>query len=235
MGFADNSGVMGRRIAVIVAALVAYGIFVWWMAAPLNIHSPWFWVVLAVFDWLVLASCCLLLGGDYPEDFARSSETGDLKQWFVWTAAAPLVAMFIGWMVSTPLFATEAYASRLAPQNATFEEWSDRLTMDGISLMDTESATIAGNRELGGLGNVASQFSDSDYWQIVTDDGPRKVSGLQYASFLKWLNDRGGGTPGYVSVDPVRQDAQYHALDEGDAWKGTASEAKDVSEVVTLD
>ena len=39
-----------------------------------------------------------------------------------------------------------------------------------------------------------------------------KVSGLKYASFFKWWNNRNSGVPGYVQVNPVNSEAKYVKL-----------------------
>ena len=49
--------------------------------------------------------------------------------------------------------------------------------------MDTESARIFGNRKIGSLSDVVSQYEiEPDYTKISIKGQPMKVTGLKYAS-----------------------------------------------------
>ncbi|MBR2892889.1 MAG: hypothetical protein IKB94_03445, partial [Clostridia bacterium] len=82
---------------------------------------------------------------------------------------------------------------------------------DSIALMDTASAQMLGDREIGTLSDVVSQFDVSyEYTQIDFKGKPVKVSPLEYAGFFKWSNNKAGGIKGYVSVDPVSMSASFN-------------------------
>jgi hypothetical protein len=81
--------------------------------------------------------------------------------------------------------------------------------------MDGASAVIIGNKKLGELSHVVSQYEvGTHYTQINYHGVPRKVSNLEHADFFKWFNNRDKGIPGYVSVDPVNATADYVEFDE---------------------
>ena len=83
-------------------------------------------------------------------------------------------------------------------------------TVTNIALMDSDSATTIGNRTLGSLSHVVSQYEvASKYSQINYNGVPKKVANLEYVGFFKWLNNRENGIPGYVMVDPVNISAEY--------------------------
>lgn len=85
---------------------------------------------------------------------------------------------------------------------------SDKVT--DIALMDTQSARVFGNRKIGSLSDVVSQYEvEKDYTQISIKKSPMKVSSLKYASFFKWFNNRDKGIPGYVKVNPINSNAEY--------------------------
>ena len=59
-----------------------------------------------------------------------------------------------------------------------------------IALMDTSSASMLGNRELGALSHVVSQYDLSDYYTQINYHGtPQKVANLEYDGFFKWINN----------------------------------------------
>ena len=81
---------------------------------------------------------------------------------------------------------------------------------DSIALMDTASARMLGDREIGALSDVVSQYNVSyDYTQIDYKGKPVKVSALEYAGFFKWNNNKHNGVKGYVTVDPVSMSASF--------------------------
>ena len=102
--------------------------------------------------------------------------------------------------------------------------------VSNIALMDTESAIIIGNRTLGALSGVVSQYVISPmYTQINCADTPRKVSPLEYSDFFKWLNNKSAGIPGYVMVDPVKSGAEYVALEDPLYYAESAYFGKDLA------
>ena len=57
-----------------------------------------------------------------------------------------------------------------------------------IALMDTEGARIIGDRAIGSLSDVVSQYEVSDdYTQIDYNGQPMKVAPLNYASFIRYM------------------------------------------------
>ena len=86
---------------------------------------------------------------------------------------------------------------------------------DAIALMDTASAERLGDRRIGSLTDVVSQFNVGEYIQINYRETPSKVAALSYDGFFKWSANRGRGVPGYVIVNPVDMSAEYVALENG--------------------
>ena len=70
-------------------------------------------------------------------------------------------------------------------------------TVTNIALMDSASATTIGNRTLGALSNVVSQYEIApNYSQINYVGTPQKVANLEYVGFFKWFTNRDTGIPG---------------------------------------
>ena len=84
-----------------------------------------------------------------------------------------------------------------------------------VALMDTDSAKVVGQRAIGALSDVVSQYEISEnYSQIALDGAPMKVASLEYAGFFKWFNNRKNGIPGYILVDAVDFEANYVKLEK---------------------
>ena len=124
------------------------------------------------------------------------------------------VIIIIGITGST-LFNATTYSEIMSINNADFsKDLAESVGTDSIALMDTSSAKMLGDREIGALSDVVSQFDVSEnYIQIDYNGKPIKVSALNYAGFFKWINNKSTGIKGYVTVDPVSMSASFEKTD----------------------
>lgn len=132
-------------------------------------------------------------------------------------AAVVAACYFVGSIAGSTLLRARTYASLLPVKEYDFSrDIEETGQVTDIALMDTASARKFGNRKIGSLSDVVSQFEvEEDYTQISIQGHPMKVSGLKYASFFKWWNNKDKGIPGYVKVNPVNSEAEYVALEQG--------------------
>ena len=195
---------------LVTAALTA---LVWYAVSPaLNIHSIELWVI--VLGALLLLSFLLAAcESDQPKGKKRrvGTFTGIVT-------GVLLLVLAVGALLGTKLFHAGRYAS-LAQQRIEYRDFLEDVPEEGsvtnIALMDTASAQIIGNRQMGSLSTLVSQFETSDYSTITLNERPMKVSALQYAGFFRYLRNADAGVPGYIQVDPVTQKATYVELSEG--------------------
>lgn len=212
--------------AAAAAAVLALGFY---LGCPaLNVHNPGLWWLLdgglLVF---VLVSQLVKAGSDYRQQAYRQvlgkkknrkkkKENAVVELRFsgrsfllpgVFTAVILLITAAGG-----KLFNAADYARILSVQEADFtEDLAESVGTDSIALMDTASAKMLGDREIGALSDVVSQFDVSDdYTQIDRGGRPLKVAALEYAGFFKWSNNKADGVKGYVTVDPVSMSASFH-------------------------
>ena len=122
-----------------------------------------------------------------------------------------MLALIFGGIASAQLFHAKTYANIITVQESEFEkDMPETTSVTNIALMDTASARTIGNRTLGSLSQVVSQYYVNDqYSQINYKNLPKKVAVLEYAGFFKWVENRSNGIPGYVMVDPVNNSANY--------------------------
>lgn len=207
----QNSPTILYGIVMSVVSGLIFMAVAWLLHIPLNPNILMFWVELLAAI-VVVATCT-----SFFVDTKKGYETGEtLFDMFPILGVIPLVIIvivLIGLFIGSRMISSDAYANRLKVEQSSFAEWSDDLRIEGISLMDTDSATMVGNRELGSLQDVVSQFDDAQYYQVIIGGTPQKVAPLRYVGFFSWLNNRDKGTPGYVLVDPIKQNADYHKLE----------------------
>ena len=126
-------------------------------------------------------------------------------------AIIPMIVLVVGNIISSTFFNAQKYSSIIDVKEAVFEtDMPENSVVSNIALMDSDSANIIGNRTLGALSDVVSQYQvNGTYYQINFKGTPQKVSNLEYGDFFKWINNRDVGIPGYVMVDPVNSTAEY--------------------------
>ena len=206
------------RISLFVIFAAVIGGFYYAYFPAINIHLEIFWTTLIV----VFLSLAIILGAksSISQMVGRLSKKPSIKEfsWFAKLCSVLVIVcvgvLIVGSALGATLFRSRAYANLLPVDKREFTEdieQSDQVT--DIALMDTESARIFGNRKIGSLSDVVSQYEiEADYTQISIKGQPMKVSGLKYASFFKWWNNRNSGVPGYVQVNPVNSEAKYVKL-----------------------
>ena len=132
--------------------------------------------------------------------------------------AIVLVAVYlVGSLSGAEIFRAKDYASLLEITEYDFaENIEETENVDNVALMDTSSARTFGNRMIGSLSDVVSQYEvEDDYTQINIEGKPYKVAALRYASFFKFWKNKDAGIPGYVKVNPVTFKAEYVKLEKG--------------------
>ena len=200
-------------LAIAVGTLLT-AVFYYVSLPPLNAKSTSFWtfVLLVVLFYSVPIALALKKGIVVQEKGSQKKVTFSKGLWVL--AAIPVAVMLIGSAISSTFFNAKAYASIISVTEAEFsKDMPEADSVTNISLMDTASATIIGNRALGALSDVVSQYQLSPaYTQINYKGTPQKVSNLEYVDFFKWMNNRDSGVPGYVMVDPVQNTAEYKKL-----------------------
>jgi hypothetical protein len=126
-----------------------------------------------------------------------------------------ILIFIIGALASSRLFNSSKYANLMKDDIKESEFSSYQATVDNVPLLDKESAIQISNRELGSLVDVVSQFELGENEQITLNGKSVRVSPLYYGSFFKWNNNRKTGTPGYIKVNMMTQEAELIRLKEG--------------------
>ena len=202
--------------AVILVAIVGYAIFYFALPA-FNFRSPGFYLYISV---LAIVGALPFVGFRINHqrnkvkkgnrNYYHSSYSVDYNKWTL-LALIPLAVLILGLIFSSTFFNARRYADVIDVKEADFaQDLPETTEITNIALMDTASATILGNRTLGSLSDVVSQYTLNDYYtQINYQGSPKKVTTLEYDGFFKWAINNHEGIPGMVMVDPVKSSAEY--------------------------
>ena len=240
----DKFSNMGKKAAIIsvIVAVIVLAIAYWWFHPPINIHSTDTWAFVAVF---ILLPTFLIFRSRYrayKNGTDKVSPSAGKAKTFKALSLVPVVVLalgLVGALLSTTFFPgnAEKYANVLQTQDSTFADDIQQVDYNEIPVIDRDSAVLLGNRTMGTMSDLVSQFEISPlYSQINYQNHPVRVSPLGYADLFKWLQNREQGIPAYVIVDMTTQDAQVVRLEEGKTIKYSESEplARNIDRYVQL-
>lgn len=147
-----------------------------------------------------------------------------------------IVGLIIGGLASSQLFRASKYAGIIKVEDGDFAtDVPESENINNIALMDTDSARIIGDRSIGSLSDVVSQYQVSETYSTIDYNGvPMKVAPLEYAGFIKYLNNKDAGIPGYVLVDPVKNEADYVKIEKPIQYSSSAYFGKNLQRHVQL-
>ena len=128
-----------------------------------------------------------------------------------------LLAVIAGGMASSwVVFRAGSYSALLPIQSGDFAAEVEEINYDQIPMLDANSAALLGNRKLGELADMVSQFEIlPTYTQINYQGRPVRVTSLAYGDIIKWFNNRRDGLPAYIIIDMVTREAEVVRLKEG--------------------
>lgn len=145
-----------------------------------------------------------------------------------------LLAMVICAVPGMKIFNASNYSSVVEITTGNWNEDIEAVSsIDNIALMDTDTAAVFGERKLGSLSDIVSQYILSEnYTQMNYSGSPMKVAPLEYASFWKWIANKKVGIPGYIMVDPVNTEAKFVRLENGIKYSPADMFSRDLSRVL---
>ena len=240
----DKFASMSKKalVAFVIVAVIALAVAYWWFHPPINIHSVDTWMFVAEFILLPTFLFFRAKSRAYKNATSKVSSSAGKAKTFKVLSFVPVVVfalVLVGTLMSVSFFPGNAqkYASVLQTTDMEFTQDIQEVDYNEIPVIDRESAVLLGNRTMGAMSDLVSQFEISPlYSQINYQDHPVRVSPLVYADLFKWLQNREQGIPAYVIVDMTSQDAQVVRLEGDKAIKYSESEplARNIDRYVQL-
>jgi hypothetical protein len=128
-----------------------------------------------------------------------------------------LVAVLIlGGIISSVILRASAYSEILPVVTGDFAAEVKQIAYDQIPMLDKTSAQRLGDRKLGELADMVSQFEVvNDYTQMNYKNQPVRVATLAYGDIFKWFGNRAEGIPAYIIIDMVTQNVDVVRIDKG--------------------
>ncbi|HIY05486.1 MAG TPA: CvpA family protein [Candidatus Evtepia faecigallinarum] len=210
---------MPRMLISLLITLVIGAVWFYVSLPAINLHNTGFYSFVFVLLLVYILVFMIVLGVDTGKQeihlrdylsFAKSQCK------IVVIAIAVLAVLFVvGQILSAPIFRASSYHELLQVDTGDFATEIEPVSYDEIPMLDEASASVLGDRKLGELSDMVSQFDVSqDYAQINYKGRPVRVAALEYGDFFKWFLNTKEGLPAYITVDMVTQEADVVRLSD---------------------
>lgn len=201
------------KILNVIITLIVGGCIYFFLLPPLNLSSPAFWgFIIAI---LVVYALLEFVG----KINSQGKVVGNIKLPSRIVIAIILIVIGILGLnfVLSPLFNSSSYAKRIdIDEDGDFYADIPLVNFKALPLLDKDSSRKLGDRVMGQMSELVSQFVVSDlYTQINYNDEIVRVTPLEYQDFIKYLTNRKNGVAGYILVDSVDGNAKLVKLDKG--------------------
>ena len=188
-------GRVGKLLVnLLVTAMVGFLYFYFTLPA-INLQASEFYTfvgvlcVVYVLCALVTSGVNVLTGGGTPRDFLRFVKTQCLPAGILFLAL--IAVALVGAVLSAPIFRAGAYRDLLTVEDGEFTQDISQISFSEIPTLDRSSAEYLGDRQMGTLSDMVSQFDYSnDSTQINYQGRPVRVAPIAYADLIKWFTNR---------------------------------------------
>ncbi len=214
---------MGKKIIKSLLITFIFGFIVYYfILPPINLSSFLFYfyalLLLGVFNF------SLYLSSNFKE-LKKSTNTFLPFTSFSIVLGCVIVVLIIGTnIILSPIFNSRSYANRInINEDTDFISDIKEVDFTKIPLLDKASSQKLGDRVMGQLPELVSQFYVSDlYTQINYNDSILRVTPLEYNGFIKYLTNRKDGIAGYITVDSVTGESKLVKLTKGMKYSSSA-------------
>lgn len=201
-----------KYIITFVFAFLLY----YFVLPPINLSSPLFYFYLfIVLGFYVFCSSISklnvkVIGKNFKRTFKPESVIITIS--FL-TLALIIVVNFI----MSPMFQSKQYYNRISiNEEGDFTNDISEVDTSALPLLDKDSSSKLGDRVMGQMTDLVSQFSVSSlYTQINYNNDIVRVTPLEYNGIIKYLTNRNNGIPAYITVNSVNGDTNLVRLENG--------------------
>lgn len=204
------------KVLIAIILIILAGIYYYVTLPAMNLHSSETWYLVALF--MVLLVVWYMAGSSREHGIKSIIELKEDKifKGFLGVIVVLGIIYIGGTILSSEIVNASAYEKLMKVEEGTFTDDVEELSFDKIPLLDRDTATLLGDRKMGSMVDMVSQFEvDEIYSQINYKDNPVRVSPLKYASLIKWFTNMSDGIPAYIRINMATQNTELVKLDEG--------------------
>ncbi len=204
----------------------------WFALPPLNLRSGEMWgflvfcivvcVIVNAFSQIIsLFTLVKKDNGIYSISTKEERRTALKKigkpfKFAVLTVVCIVVLSAVASLVGAQVFNASRYEKLITMENGDFTADVAEINRSQIPVVDRDTASRLGQRKLGEISDLVSQFViEENYTQINYNGKPVRVTPLAYGDIIKWFNNNSEGIPAYITVDMTTQETSLVRLEEG--------------------
>lgn len=203
---------MKKKLAAGLLVIVLAFLYYYVTLPAINIHESGFWFFLAA----VVVVMLLLYAIKKRIRSMYELKSNKVLKGGVFVILGIGMIYAVGALLSSPIVNANKYQKLVQPEERNFTEDIKEISYDQIPLLDKESASLLGDRKMGSMVDLVSQFEVSNlYSQINYKGQPYRVTPLEYASAIKWITNQKEGIPAYILIDMATQNTELVQLEEG--------------------
>ncbi len=196
--------------------IIMAGIYYYVTLPAFNLHSSETWYLLAIFLVLLFFYYLARRGREYGIRTLMEFREDKILKIFLGLIVGLGLVYVVGSVLSSEIVNASAYEKLMTVEEGTFTDDVEEMSFDKIPLLDRDTATLLGDRKMGSMVEMVSQFEVDDiYSQINYKDNPVRVSPLKYASLIKWFTNMKDGIPAYIRINMATQNTELVKLKEG--------------------
>ena len=212
---------MKKTILKILSTLVFAFLYYYFLLPPINIHSFAFWMfIIFVVGFYLLASVCVLSINELETIINKGKVQNKVNsKAIIISFCSIFVIFFLIFLINiicSPLFMSKSYYERINIETGDFSKDIPVVDFDKLALLDKDSSQKLGDRVMGQMTDLVSQFDVSNlYTQINYKNTIVRVTPLEYSGLIKYFTNRKNGVAGYITVNSVNGEANLVRLDKG--------------------
>ena len=209
-----------RTFIIVLIDLLLATLYYYIVLPPINLHSPMFWEFI-IFILAITTILNIILGlktavNDLFRDYKSIKR---IKKVFIPIISIAVIglSLIIVNFVCSPVFNAKSYSKRIiVDETGDFTRDIKEVDFKSLPLLDKDSSEKLGDRVMGQMSELVSQFYVSDqYTQVNYNNDILRVTPLEYAGIIKWFSNRKEGVKGYITVNSVNGKSALKKLDKG--------------------
>ena len=211
--------ILNKAIFFLLVVALSYYVIL----PPIHYQSSLFWAYALTLAFFALGLFVGLFEKKQREvSFGKTSKTlwyympkKKAFKGFFFLGVFALALIAVGYVSSAEVFHAGRYADLIEKKEGNFEQEVKEVPWNKILTVDRDTAVRLGNRKMGEVVDLVSQFVVSeDYAQINYKGTPVRISPLQYASVIKWVTNHSEGIPYYMKVNMINGETELVKLTE---------------------
>ena len=217
-----------KKIINIIVTLILGAIIYYFTLPAINLNNIGFYIFVS-FLIMIYAFLDLINHENKIELFKKGQKLPSIEYPKTFLICSGIVGVLMLSIVvvnfiCSPFFNAKSYQQRIiVDETGNFTEDIEEVNFNQLPLLDRASSEVLGDRVMGQMSDLVSQYSVSDqYTQINYNDSIMRVTPLEYADPIKWLTNRKKGIVGYITVNSVNGESNLVKLTKGMKYSTSA-------------